>query len=360
MSNYTAYAKDGTDFVPVGPGHAVHKYTTAASAAKNWYRIANASTSQIDVAKPLHVQFFLTAYNTSQNADYYERWLVEIEVFGRHAHLHTVGSSAVPFSQVRVLYENTLASVSASGRPAIDIYLNYVVASACTVEIEEVFNSGWTFLADGQLAASSVPSGYENRAMGVYANGLVYCNTADYSNYSKINYTNISANTALAVNDTYAKKVLNCTGTITLTIPTGNANTAWFWIKNNGTGVVTLHPATTSVYFDNISDDIFLQPKEYILLACQSNGHYSIVNDGRWSAKESNASRTTQTFSSIVNAGTEITVPSHIVRGGKLLVVLNGVVCEEGLLNQYVDKTSTTIVFNFNLSAGDIVTAVSL
>ena len=266
----------------VTAGNTKHTYTTAANSAKNWYRIANASTSQTDTSAPLHAQFLVTAYNTTQNADYYEQWFVDVEVFGRQAGIRVFGASAVPFSQVRVLYENTLADVSSDDRPAIDLYLNYVVTSACTVKITEIYNSGWTFLADGVLAASTVPTGFENRAQGPYANGVTYCNTADYANYSKINYANISANTTLAVNDTYAKKVLNCTGTITVTVPTGNANTAWFIIKNNGTGVITVKPASTSVYFDNVSANITLQPREFIFLSCQSSGHYSIIADGRW------------------------------------------------------------------------------
>lgn len=266
----------------VTAGNVVHTYTTAASAAKNWYRIANASTSQTDTSAPLHAQFLVTAYNTAQNADYYEQWFVDLQVFGRQAGIRVFGASALPFSQVRVLYENTLADVSSDDRPAIDLYLNYVVDSACTVKITEVYNSGWTFLADGVLAASTVPTGFENRAQGPYANGITFCNTADYASYFKLNYTNISANTTLAVNDTYAKRVLNCTGTITVTVPTGNANTAWFIIKNNGTGVITVKPASTSVYFDNVSANITLQPREFIFLSCQSSGHYSIIADGRW------------------------------------------------------------------------------
>ena len=258
-----------------------HSYTTAANAEKNWYRIANASTHQIDTTKPLRAQFRVVAYNTAAGVGYYEDWIVDIQVFGQNSSVRVFGGCAAPFSQVRVLYENTAASVTNATAPAIDLYLNYVLATASVVEIEEISNDGWTFLADGVLAASTVPSGYENRAQGPYGNGLAYCGTSDYANYSKLNYSNISANKTLAVGTTDGMKVLNCTGTITLTLPSPNANTAWFWIKNNGSGVVTLHPASTSVYFDNISEDLVLRPTEYIMIACQSNGHYSIVNDGR-------------------------------------------------------------------------------
>ena len=216
---------------------------------------------------------------------YWQSWFVDLEVWGQQAGLRVFGNTAAPFSSVRILYENTADAVTASTRPCVDIYLNYVLTGGTVVEVEEVYNSGFDFVADGVLAVSSVPSGYENRGQGIYANGLVYCNTADYSNYSKLNYTNLSANTTLAVNDTYAKRVLNCTGTITLTVPSGNANTAWFIIKNNGTGTVTLKPASTSVYFDNVSENLTLAPKEAIMLACQSSGHYSILIDGRLSSQ---------------------------------------------------------------------------
>ena len=286
-----------------------YTYTTAANAAKNWYRIANANTSQIDTTKPLHVQFMLTAYNTSVNNDYYQRWFVDCEVFGRQSGIRLFGNSAIPFSQIRVLYENTDASVTTSNRPAIDIYLNYVIASATSIKIEEINNSGFDFLADGVLTASTVPTGFESRAVGVYGSGVNNCGTADYATYHCLYGYNISANTTLSSsNSNHRYRILNCTGTITLTVPSWNSSSGWFFIKNNGTGVVTVHPASTSVMFDNVSADITLQPGEFIRLACQSNNHYSIVDDGRWMSKKADASH--NQASNTINAMTGYSKPS--------------------------------------------------
>ena len=112
--------------------HPTHSYTTAASAAKNWYRIANASVSQTDVDVPIHAEFILTSYNSSYDAGYYERWFVKCMVFGRTAHIVVFGNTAAPFSQIRVLYENTLADLDANDRPAIDLYLNNVLSNGTT------------------------------------------------------------------------------------------------------------------------------------------------------------------------------------------------------------------------------------
>ena len=70
--------------------------------------------------------------------------------------------------------------------------------------------------------------------------------------------------------------------------------------------------------------------------------------------------RTTTTLSSPVAAGTAITVPAHLQGQGLLLVWHNGVLCEEGVSNQYVDTSNTTITFNYNLPAGDTITAAAV
>lgn len=281
MATYQAYCKDGSGVYPLGSGRIVHSYTIAANSAKNWYRIGQSTVGQLH---PMHAQFILRASNPQAGVNYYQSWFVDLEVYGQQAGLRVMGNSASPISQIRVLYENTAPAVSDSKLSYIDIYLDYVLANATSIEIEEVLVHGMGFLADGAIAASSVPSGYENRAQGVYANGILYCSLSslsDQASYTRLQYTNISANTTLAVNTTYAMRVLNCTGTITLTLPSPNSNQGWFLIKNNGTGTITLKPATASVYFDNVSANITLAPKEAIMLACQSSGHYSILVDGR-------------------------------------------------------------------------------
>jgi hypothetical protein len=70
--------------------------------------------------------------------------------------------------------------------------------------------------------------------------------------------------------------------------------------------------------------------------------------------------RTTQKLASAVSAGTAITVPSHVVNSGSLLVFHNGVLCESGANEQYVDYSSTSVKFNYNLPAGDTITAVAV
>ena len=341
----------------VTAGNVKHSYTTAVSAAKNWYRIANASTHQINTDTPLHLQFFVRAQASVTGVAYWESWFVDLEVWGANCGLRVFGAGTAPFSQIRVLYENTAASVTTSTAPAVDLYLNYVLTGGTIIEIEEVYNSGWAFVANGALSASTVPSGYENRAMGPYANGITYCSTADYAGYSKINYSNISANTTLAVNDTYAKRVLNCTGTITLTVPTGNANTAWFWIKNNGSGVITLHPASTAVYFDNVSADITLQAGEFILLACQSSGHYSIVNDGRWISQKANVSHV---HGSITNDGKLGTASRAVVTDGSKVISVSSITSTElGYLSGVTSAIQTQL--NGKLStSGNAVSASAL
>ena len=70
--------------------------------------------------------------------------------------------------------------------------------------------------------------------------------------------------------------------------------------------------------------------------------------------------RTTQTLATAVSAGTEITVPSHTLNGGLLMVFHNGILCEAGASAQYVDYSSTSIKFNYDLPAGDTITAAAV
>lgn len=268
----------------------IHSYVTASGSAKNWYRIANASTSQTDASKPLHMQFALTAYNeASGNLDYYQRWFADIEVFGRNAGARIFGQTNLPFSQLRVLYENTASAVDASTRPAIDLYLNVQLDSQCTVHVEELLNSGWTFVQNGTLAASAVPSGYESRAVGPYAAGVNNAGIAEYAAHSAIQRTSLSADAVLQDNNLYRMQVLNCTNSITVSVPSTNSVYSWFLIKNANetSGTVTVHPSTGNVLFDGTSGDIVLNPGEYILLANAGESRYTILMDGRWKSMPS-------------------------------------------------------------------------
>ena len=272
-----------------------HSYTTAANAAKNWYRIANASTQQLDISKPIRAQFIVTAYNTSYDASYYETWFVNAIVFGRQAHIVIFGGSSAPFNQARILYENTTANIDANDRPAIDLYLNYQLANGTTkIEIEEVYNSGWTFVTDGQLVASTVPSGFENVACSIRGNGVERSTYADYVPYLNRQVSNFSAAFTLADNNTYRSRTLNCTGTFTITIPSINSGYMWCVIKNKNTssGVITLHPSTTSVLIDGSNADIKLQPMEYVCIHSAGANNYSLVADGRWKSQKADKATT--------------------------------------------------------------------
>ena len=267
-----------------------HSYTTAANAAKNWYRIANANTSQLDTTKPIRAQFIVTAYNTSYAADYYETWFVNAIVFGRTAHIVVFGGSSAPFSQARILYENTVADIDTNDRPAIDLYLNSVLPNGTTkIEVEEVYNNGgWTFVADGQLAASTIPSGFESIASAPRNNGINNSTYADYANYLNRQISNITAAFTIADSWLYRSRTLNCTGTFTITIPSLNSGYMWCVIKNKNTssGVITLHPSTTSVLIDGSNSDIKLQPMEYVCIHSAGANNYSLIADGRWKSQK--------------------------------------------------------------------------
>lgn len=261
-----------------------HAYTTAANAAKNWYRIANANTKQVYTGNPIHAEFILTAYNSSYDPGYSERWYVRAMVLGRNAHVTVFGGNTAPFSQCRVLYENTLADIDDNDRPAIDIYLNYVLANGTTkIEIEEVYNQGWTFVADGQLAASTVPTGFENTAIGVRGNGVERSTYSDIATYLNKPRRDITSDVTLADNSTYRSTTLNCTGTRTITLP--SINSAYFWcvIKNFNAeaGIITIHPSTTSVLIDGSNDDIVLRPGEFVTIHSRADNSFSIVGDNR-------------------------------------------------------------------------------
>lgn len=75
---------------------------------------------------------------------------------------------------------------------------------------------------------------------------------------------------------------------------------------------------------------------------------------------ETSFARTTQVLATPVSAGTAITVPEHAVGQGLLMVYHNGVLCEAGASAQYVDYTSTSIKFNYDIPAGDTITAAAV
>ena len=261
-----------------------HTYTTAANAAKNWYRIANANTKQVYTGNPIHAEFILTAYNSSYDPGYSERWYVRAMVLGRNAYVVIFGGNTAPFSQCRVLYENTLADIDDNDRPAIDIYLNYVLANGTTkIEIEEVYNQGWTFVADGQLAVSTVPTGFENVAIGVRGNGVERSTYSDIATYLNKPRRDITSNVTLADNTTYRSTTLNCTGTRTITLPSINSNYFWCVIKNFNAeaDIITIHPSTAAVLIDGSNDDIILRPGEFVAIHSRAANSFTIVGDNR-------------------------------------------------------------------------------
>jgi hypothetical protein len=266
-----------------------HSYTVAANAAKTWYRIANANTHQLDISKPIHAQFILTAYNDNYDSNHYLRWFVNAEVFGRNAHIIIFGNTNYPFNQARILYENTVADLDANDRPALDIYLNFEYPNGTTkIEVEEVYNSGWTFVANGQLAASTAPSGFEVVATSLRNNGVHQSTFADYVPYLNRQISNLNAAFTLADNNTCRSRTLNCTGTFTITIPSLDSSYMWCVIKNKNasSGVITLHPSTTSVLIDGSNADITLQPMEYVCIHSAGANNYSLIADGRWKSQK--------------------------------------------------------------------------
>lgn len=337
-----------------------HSYTTASNAAKNWYRIANANTSQTDTTKPIHAQFILTAYNASYDAGYYERWFVNAEVFGRTPNIVIFGNSQAPFSQARILYENTIADLDANDRPAIDIYLNNVLANGTTkIEIEEVYNQGWTFVADGQISASTVPTGFEGTACdALRSNGVGRSTYADYANVIGLQRSDITSNITLADNNTYRSRVLNCTGTRTITVPSINSAYSWFVIKNFNTtsGIITVHPSTTSVLIDGSNADITLQPGEYIVIHSRAANSYSIIADGRWKSLKANdadvvhknANETLTGIKVIENGATYTNVSTEFPTQNKSELVIKNSLVTKGVTPSNLTFTRVSFVDSTN------------
>ena len=331
--------------------HPTHSYTVAQNAAKNWYRIANAAGSQIDTSKPLHVQFLVTAWNSGADTGYYQQWFVDSQVFGRNAGIRIFGNSSAPFSQIRVLYENTIADIDANDRPAIDLYLNYVLANAATnVKVEEIYNSGWTFVADGALAASTVPTGFENVAASPLNSGIGRASNSTYTDYAALQRSNITANCTLADSTTYRGRVLNCTNAITVTVPSINSVWSWFIIKNfnaNGSGKnVTIHPSTTSVLIDDSNADIVLAPGEYVLLHSKAANSYTLLMDGRWKSADANAVHKTgdETIAGVKTFTGQITSTTSYFRSiGNIDKTATGTGEQEAVIFNTADKNNVAI-----------------
>ena len=261
----------------------IHRYTIAANTNKNWFRIAQSSIGQLH---PMHCEFILRAKNAG-SVDNYQVWHVFMEVYGNASGIHVLGGPNLPISTMRVLYENTIASVTDEKLTYIDIYCNQKNAYATEIEIEEVYNDGMVFLADGTLSVSTIPSGYENRAVSANQSGIQYSSQSDTSNYSRIQYTAVTADATLAASWSYRMRVMNCTQPVTLTVnQTGAGSDCVHWIKNSSSGVVTIHPATATIYFDDVNEDITLQPGEFLKIQCQSASHYVVLEDGRWKSQK--------------------------------------------------------------------------
>ena len=292
---------DGTTVTVSRP---VHHYTIAANANKAWWRIAQSNVGQLT---PMHCEFVLRAKNAGSK-DNYQIWHCFVEVYGNASGVHILGGPNLPFSQLRILYENTVANVTDEKLSYIDLYCNQKNSSATEFEIEEIYNDGIIFVADGAPSASSIPSGYENRAVGANQSGIYYSSQSDTSNYSRIQYTAITADATLAANWSYRMRVLNCTQPVTLTVnQTGAGSDCYHWVKNSSSGVVTIHPATSSIFFDDVSADITLQPGEFLKFHCQSTGHYVILEDGRWKSKKLDAGSSNY-VKSLTISGKTITV----------------------------------------------------
>lgn len=97
-----------------------------------------------------------------------------------------------------------------------------------------------------------------------------------------------------------------------------------------------------------------------ITASAESDGLMSAADKSKLDSlpAETSFARTTAVMASPVSAGTEITVPTHAVGQGLLLVWHNGILCEAGA--QYVDHSATSIKFNYDLPVGDTITAAAV
>ena len=157
---------------------------------------------------------------------------------------------------------------------------------------------------------------------------------------------NISSDTNLAF-DTHATKVLNCTGDITLTLPSPSDKSHWFWIKNNGTETVTLHPASSSIYIDNVSADIEMQPYDFITIAYQSPNHYSIINQTSTITNQ----QIDNLFANIVEQESDSRDTLRVSRDGYVKLVFYSIIAASGMqAEKEIDFSTYNITIPSNTS----------
>ena len=103
-----------------------------------------------------------------------------------------------------------------------------------------------------------------------------------YGDFARLSYVEVSQNETIYADAESSMQVLVCSGTITLSLLAANSSTSWILVKNAGSGVVTLHPSAAQITIDGVSQDIRLQPGDYVQIIGQSAGAYLIISDGRW------------------------------------------------------------------------------
>ena len=90
----------------------------------------------------------------------------------------------------------------------------------------------------------------------------------------------------------------------------------------------------------------------------EEDGSNYLFNGESWDRLDSAVAKVTHLIQDITGIGSVFTVPTHKVGSPRLVVILNGVVLEEGEDNQYLDTTSTSITLNITVANGDILTAI--
>jgi len=146
---------------PAGAGS--HAWTVASGASKNWFRIAATEPQRAHHSSAV---FIFKARNpvAGTNDDNIQTWHVLAQVCGRSCAVKVFGCGTLPFSQIRIAYENTAVDVDDYKTAYIDVYLNAVYSGSETaLEVEEIHSSGVAFVSDGTLAAASLPTGYETK-----------------------------------------------------------------------------------------------------------------------------------------------------------------------------------------------------
>lgn len=121
------------------------------------------------------------------------------------------------------------------------------------------------------------------------------------------------------------------------------------------TTLVALHAGdTVNVWISHLAGAITASADEDGLMSKEDKAKLDGI------ASSTSFSRTTAVLDSDVSAGTEVAVPYHFVDQGLLLVYHNGVLCESGAGAQYIDFSTTSIKFNYDIPAGDTITAAAV